>query len=159
MNENNIKGRLQWLATALTTQRNNLAQVLSRLKSFGAHAGSSPAVYPKFMQLLTQVAIHREKEDSILDEIEAMEKRHQALKMRKGLRRATSQPVFEEEYKGRKSSKRYLLRRAPQEAPCPTTEGIGFAPPPQRSGLWKWLLLFYLLSANRSKNRQDITYN
>ena len=159
MDKNSIKGRLRWLATALTTQRNTIADILSRLRHFGTHGGSAPALRPKFMRLLTQVAVHREKENDILDEIEAMERRHQELKRGKRLRRVPLQPFHEETHGKRGQAQQTFLHDTSEEEFLPSfaAKPVGYIPPPRRSGLWKWLLLFYLLSPATNNKKQDIT--
>ena len=162
MKTQNIKARLDWLASALTTQRALIARTLSRLRGFGAQGQANPVLHSKFMRLLTQAAFHRRKEDTILDEIEEMERRHQALTQSKGLRRATSLALFDNEYRGGRASKRHVLRHISHESSVQEEAGGGFvfAPSGQRPRIWRWLFLFYLLSPSQNnRNKQDIAPN
>lgn len=89
MNDIRISGRLGWLSSALVTQRNNLSNTLLRLKDAGLRAGTSLNLHRKFMRLLEQVATDRDKELAILNEIEAIEKQHRAMKRSNLLRCVT----------------------------------------------------------------------
>ncbi len=162
MNKTHIKAHLAWLSAALTAQRTILSTILSRLRGFGASAEASPALHPKFMRLLTQAAHHKEKEDNILDEIEAMEKRHQALKIRKELRHAPLPPLYDHGNRGGRAITRDKLRHQPRAASSTESEHASTPniPAQRRSSVWKWLTLFFFLTPQEKNNkRQDITPN
>ena len=160
MNKTHIKARLIWLSATLTAQRSILSTLLSRLRGFASSAETSPSLHPKFMRLLTHAAHHKNKEDDILDEIEAMEKRHQALKKRKGLRRASPSLFFDQKHREGRTSTPILLRHMSRSISPTEIETAPDAPAQSRSGTWKWLLLFCLLTPQeRNTKRQDIRPN
>ena len=88
MNERILIEKKSWLEKILASQRNNLAGVLHRVKALGLRMGNSLALHRKFEHLMTQVAFDREKELDLINEIEAIEKKHLLLKERQMLRRA-----------------------------------------------------------------------
>ncbi|MGB9153726.1 MAG: hypothetical protein WCD70_11660 [Alphaproteobacteria bacterium] len=132
MNASQLSGRLGWLASALAVQRNNLANVLSRLKGFGIYASMSFALRRKFTHLLEQVADDKEKELDILNEIEAVEKHHQAMKQMKLLRRAT-----------------------PKRGPKPVRLVDPDEKKPERNNLLTFIGLLFLFSQNNKNNKKQ----
>jgi len=93
------KERTNWLSVTLEAQRNNLAVFLQRLKGVAAHVKGSLSLNKKFMRLMNQVADEREKEIGIINEIEAIENRHHALRKLHMLRQADK--IAEEKSKRR----------------------------------------------------------
>ncbi|MFA5040343.1 MAG: hypothetical protein WC464_01745 [Bdellovibrionales bacterium] len=79
---------LNWLSATLAAQRNNLSDLLARLRGVAFKVGDSLSIHKKFVKFIDQVAIEREKELDILYEIETVEKQHLALKKLKRLRHA-----------------------------------------------------------------------
>jgi hypothetical protein len=86
--QSQINKQLSWLGLSLAAQRNNLAKTLCCLKGIGARAGTSLFLRKSFTRFLEQVAIDKQKELDLLNEIDAVEKQHDHLRQRKLLRRA-----------------------------------------------------------------------
>jgi uncharacterized protein YigA (DUF484 family) len=139
MDDSHFNGRISWLTATLETQRNNIVSILLRLKGIGARAGTSMALHRKFMRFMEQVAHERNKELDIINEIEAIEKRHFELKRRRLLRRAAKEPPV-------------------STADLPSEERK--EEKPERMSLLTILGLFCLFSARPAKpKKQDPTVN
>lgn len=128
MNEKGIKGYIAWLGDNLLARRHSLAALLERMRDVCMHAASNLSLYKKFMKLLEQVAGDREKEIFLIDEIEAVERRHAEMRKMKLLRRAQVS-----------SSDKDAAHQNDQPEQ------------PQRSGIWKLIGMFYLLSLSSKK--------
>ena len=131
MNDSQFTGHLGWLSFTLASQRTSIANILLRLKGIGLRAGTSLALHRKFMRLLEQVAGDREKELGILNEIEAVERRHDEMRQRNLLRCVSSTKI---------------------EVPMPTEE---CEREPSRFGVWTLFGLLYLFSARPLKNKNQ----
>ena len=136
MNKLQISGRINWLSLTLVARRNNIAALLSRLVGIGTRIGASLGLQKKFIRLLEQVAVEREKELDLLHKIESMEKRHESLRRHGQLRMATSPR---------------MQTFAPSSDETPE-------PPPSQINLWKLFGLIYLLSHAGGKHKnQELT--
>jgi hypothetical protein len=125
MSETKLKERVGWLGLLLTNQRNNLADLLLRLRDVGLRAGSSLAIHRKFLKMLEQVEVERERELGLLHEIEEVEKKHAEMRRLRKLRTAndsTPAPKDDETH---------------EFTPKPTATGD------RKWGLWVWLLLWW----------------
>ncbi|MDE1901457.1 MAG: hypothetical protein KGI37_07430 [Alphaproteobacteria bacterium] len=119
-------GQLSWLNAVLAARRGGLSALLLRLKDIGMRMGANTVLHKKFMALLDQVAIEREKELDILNDIEEVEKFHAQQRRNKLLRQAAN----DDKPRPRAAS---LKMEQPEEKPA-------------RGGLLKWVLLFGLLA-------------
>lgn len=119
-------GQLSWLNAVLAARRGGLSALLLRLKDIGMRMGANTILHKKFMALLDQVAIEREKELDILNDIEEVEKFHAQQRRNKLLRQAANDD-------GPRPKMASFKMEQPEEKPA-------------RSGLLKWVLLFGLLA-------------
>jgi hypothetical protein len=84
--------RLAWLAAVLSDQHHRLVGLLQRLSGLGQPGAMKPSVFRKFLGLLDQVSAAKEKENSIISRIEAMEAKHRFRRQRKQLKCANDEP-------------------------------------------------------------------
>jgi hypothetical protein len=92
MDNSDIKTYRSRLPLSLAACRNDLVQLLLRLRGIGLRAGTSPKLHRKFMRLMEQISMDREREIHFLCEIEEMEKLHKNMKRHNRLRRARQAP-------------------------------------------------------------------
>lgn len=132
MSETKLKERAGWLGLLLTNQKNNLAELLLRLRDVGLRAGSSLAVHRKFLKMLEQVEIERERELGLLHEIEEVEKKHAEMRRLRKLRTADANTPAPKDVE-------------PQEfTPKPVATGD------RGWGLWVWfVILWWFMSRMR----------
>lgn len=69
-------GRLAWLTAALSGHRERLSKLLRRMTGAGVPGAMTPSAFTKFLHMLDQVAVERDKEMHLIDEIEQIEKKH-----------------------------------------------------------------------------------
>jgi hypothetical protein len=86
MNMQNDAESFGWLKATLAAQRIGMHQLLSRLRQSVKTEGA-PSIDKKFARLMDQVANEQKKEVSILNQIEAIERKHKALKQENLLQR------------------------------------------------------------------------
>ena len=132
LNTRQIREYLNWISSALDAQKGKIGRLLLRLKDVGLRAGTGFALHKKFVRLLQQVAIDQEKELDILNEIEAVERRHEELRKKKLLR------AFNPD--------------APRDAPALMTETP--EPKPKRSSLWLLVGLWAVFSSPHKKGEE-----
>jgi len=131
MNEKGIKSYLTWLGDNLMVRRRSVLSMLDRLRDVCMKAGSHLYLYKKFMKLLEQISGEREKEIYLIDEIQAVEKKHAEMRKQKKLRRA----------------------RCEKDKDCAISADA--EPKPKRTGLWTLLGVMYLLSRSK-KEKPDL---
>jgi hypothetical protein len=132
MGEKQQKERLNWLSATIAAQRNNISDLLARLRGVAFRFSDSLSLHTKFMKLMDQVAVEREKELDIIYEIETVEKRHLELKKRKLLRHAN--PETEEKRLRRLNKKDGKNEKDEEDSP-------------QRLSLAEILAIFWLFSS------------
>ncbi|MDD3028659.1 MAG: hypothetical protein PHS57_00035 [Alphaproteobacteria bacterium] len=101
MNDTLYNQTLHWLTSSLGIKRNCLATFCTQMTGIAMKVGTNLSLHKKFMALMGQVAQEKEKETAILDEIEAMEKRHHLLRQ-KGLLEQRLAAAEEREQRQRK---------------------------------------------------------
>lgn len=84
--------RFGWLAVALVDQRGRIASLLQRLKGFGEPGIMEPPLFQKFLRMLEQVAVEKDRETEIIRRIQAVEARHSSSRKSRKLKRAAPKP-------------------------------------------------------------------
>ena len=82
-----------WMSSVLLTYQSRISSLLNQIASLGVPGLMKPAIFRKFLGLLSQVATEQAKEFRILSEIEAMEQKHRCCRISKKLEHAN--PVYE----------------------------------------------------------------
>jgi hypothetical protein len=65
-----------WLASVLADKRTRIAHLFAEIAGLGSPATMKPAIFRRFLALLTQIASEKEKEIDFIDHIEAVELKH-----------------------------------------------------------------------------------
>jgi len=118
-------GRLRSLLKSWshTTQKKNA--LWGKTAGFCVNDGLKPSILQKLSSWMTQIGCLQRKELAIISEINAVEEKHQRMRLEKKLRRA---------------------------APSREKEAIQFDPEPRpKDRFWMWLLLFALLFSDHKK--------
>jgi hypothetical protein len=142
MNDSQLQGRIGWLSVILGGNRARLTDLLRRLRGVAASAGASLGLHKKFIHLLEQIQVEREKELDLIDEIEAVEKQHELRRKNKLLRQVSREGKCEAEQAG--------LR--------PRSKALEAEKEPSRTPAWKIIALFLLFS-NFGKNNKNQQLN
>jgi hypothetical protein len=85
--------RLTWLMSSWSRKERKIRKLQGRAHGMGPVEGMKPSFFQKFMGLLQQISGLREKELVIISEINAVEKKHRALRKSKKLKRAAPKPA------------------------------------------------------------------
>jgi len=80
--------RIAWLSATLGAQHARLVALLQRMRGFGAPDRLSPSMFRKFLDVLDQVAVAKEKEGEIISRIQAVEAKHRFQRKHKTLKHA-----------------------------------------------------------------------
>ena len=86
MTYTNIAQSSAWYAAKLAGTRYQIEDLLRRLKGFGCRNAIKPLLFGKFLRLLDDVAAQKHDEIRLIEQIEAIECRHQALRKNRCLR-------------------------------------------------------------------------
>jgi len=84
--------RIAWLSAALGAQHARLVTLLQRLRGMGTPDKMKPTMFRKFINVLEQVAVAKERETEIISRIQAIEAKHRFQRKRKALKHAHLTP-------------------------------------------------------------------
>ncbi|MFY9288551.1 MAG: hypothetical protein WAO98_08635 [Alphaproteobacteria bacterium] len=148
--------RVSWLMAAWSDQRRKIASLLARLGDLGTPGGMTPKIFHKFLHMLSQVAAEKEHEMHLIDEIEAIERKHRFMRKVGWLKRIGPKPIAPEYEKTEKCE--WDDERKPVEQLREAAYRDGFdsdnacySPPAARpkEGKLGWLLLFAYMFSRR----------
>jgi hypothetical protein len=130
--------RLSWLAAALSEQRHRLVGLLQRLSGFGAPGAMKPSLFRKFLNMLDQISVVKERESEIISRIENIEAKHRFQRKRKGLKYAAAESK-------------------PQKGQNSTFECEEECERPHNGWLWILALLAFMSRGGINHKKHDLT--
>ncbi len=96
------RNRIDWLSASLSTQKQRVVNLLRRVADLGIVQAMKPALFGKFIKLMDQVAVIRDEEMRILNEIEAIENKHRFQRKTGRLHHPKPKAAFNDNYEREK---------------------------------------------------------